>query len=824
MSLLYHELDLDQVIDIEYNETPTAEIVPLNEVGATGSLASGELFYNPPANLSDSNTIYVSQTSGSDNNPGTQSQPVKTLSKAQTLCNAPKTNIMIMDSATYNESVVFQGYVTSLYAAKGKKPTIIPKVNQVTNFTNVVPETLNTTISRGFFAIPYINDTVLVITQKVETPCKTLYAKTITKTGNIDINKTLIFANQTNASPRYIAYNQTSKRLMILQDFNEIMSSDGKLWAKLFYEDLSGATGEVLLLDYSSCIIILHGLYALSNGNFVIVWSEYNGTYGTKRFMVISPTMQLVAQRTLTTQNGSADILCHEYDNYLYFYTYITGDTAVRIYKYTLNCDYVSTIIQSSTQYYAVGSAFKFIPCADRRYVISTHINNNILYIVKYDILTGDVITTYQLESATTSIVTHGHFKLQDDLNLIGYTKTDNSTIVLGYIIVDDDVVPMCNKIILKNGTETWSELCGAGFSDGSYLLSYIRAIEQNAYYRIYKYDSLALNATIPATIGGCVIQHNNKPSMRILLKIENDLNVQYCTFSGENTNSQVTAISGSGNLTANNTLFTTNKGCNVTGSITTNYCQYINSYADYALVATNAIIINHCDFVMCYGAAKAPTVNIKNSIIYRPAAKQFEATTYNYSYSLDTATPLPNEQNVIHSSPGYINDGIVNPALRDLNLRMRILGYLYDSDAAYIADDGYHAGSLLVTYGGVGFSYNRARFEKDRWGIKREIDVVGEVKLEKKDGSDATYKDALKEVITIKWRAMTLDDFEKLLDIVKNPKSRVRVYFNPISRPNEYMTYRIVYSKLPASVDDSIYLSSRYVKDVSLTLSRGLS
>lgn len=822
---LFRNFDIDNYIDIEYDEQPTATIIPLNEVGATGSLTSGELFYTPPA-LNNTNTIYVAQ-SGDPGNDGTYEHPVPTLALAQSLCTSQKQNIMILDSETYNESVTFTGYVTSLWAAKGQKPTIIPKITSIENETAIVsPTTLISGVSAGnnSCAIPFVNNTALILAAKDESPSKTLYAQSVTQTGQVDIPlTTLTFSNA--VSPTYSAYSPVSHTLLIITQLNQASTNyTGYVWVKAFDEGLNAKTAETLLLQSSTNSIYILDTYALSNGNFAIQWYYYNGSSYTNKYLtVITPTLQHVKTVTISTEVGYPYGFIYEHDNHIYTYISVT---TTKIVKYTLDGEYVETISFQTPIYLPdpSPSTNHVQSCSDTRYAIYVSVTNKNLYLCKIDITTGNLIyVTNSLDSGNlaTGIFDPRIQKLKDGLNLVIWRGLIDTTYTLKYVIINDNVTLMNNVTTLYSSTTQYVSGDVVGFDNGNYCLSYVNPTAKTCIYTIRNYDAKSFNVTIPATMGGLTLQHPGGSTLRSLVKVSSNLTANFCTFAKAE-GSTAAAITGTGTVTLNNCLITT-QGASAT-TIVANYCQLIGVYTKYALIATNSIHANHCDFVSCYGAASAPTVIITNSIVYRPAAAQLSATTYTYTNNCDTATPLAGEQYCVHSNPLYINDGIINPALQDLNLRMRILGYITDSDAAGIASDGYNAGSLLVTYDNVGFSYKKARLEKDRWGIKREIDIVGEVKLEKKDGSDATYKDALKEVVTIKWRAMTLDDFEKILDIIKAPKSRVRVYFNPITRPTEYYTYTIVYGKTPASVDDSIYFSSRYVKDVSLVLTRGIA
>lgn len=817
MVTLFRNYDTDQYIDIEYNEQTTATIVPLNEVGATGSMASGELFYSPPADLSDSNTVYISQLTGNDSNPGTSGEPVQTLTQAQTLCTTGKTNIMILDSETYNESVAFTGYVTSLYAAKGQTPVIIPKMVNIENERTIISDTLNNSGVNGFKTISYINDTVLIITKSNDTLSKKLYVKTRNKNGVVELDQTLTF-NDIVIDDK-VVYNPISHRVLVPTFLNVYETGGiytGRLSVKLFNEDFTATTSETPLVNYSDRNVQVPCVKELSNGHFVVIWfGDRGGTYLQKYMVILSPTLEVIANVSISSSSDYPFIYIQEHNNYLYVIYY--SSSLQNIYKYTLSGGYVDTISMSAP--YALSGLG--IPGESSRYAIVCLRNGTTaIYLSRLDLETGQFSGTIQLD---TSAAYNSIRKLQDGLNAVCWRT---STYYSKYLIFDNNLNYMGNGIkSVSTGSSTYTNDI-AGYSDGSYLYGYSVYPAYTSYYSIRAYDAISLTVNQPATIGGCVIRHGGETTISTLLKINNNVTLQYCTIDKSIlvTSKPIYAITGTGNVTLNSCLVATDGGCNITGSISAQYCQFINIYNNYALKATSSINVNHCDFVNCYGAAQAPTVNITNSIIYRPAAKQLDATTYTYTNSVDTVAPLAGEQYVVHSTPAYINDGVVTPSLRDLNLRMRILGYPYDSDAAYIATDGYHAGSLLVSYSNVGFSYDRVRLPKDRWGIKREIDIVGEVKLEKKDGSDSTYKDALKEVITIKWRAMTIEDFEKLLDIIAKPNSRVRVYFNPMTHPDEYISYTVVYSKLPASVDDSIYFSSRYVKDVSLTLTRGLT
>jgi len=469
-----------------------------------------------------------------------------------------------------------------------------------------------------------------------------------------------------------------------------------------------------------------------------------------------------------------------------------------------------------SSGYAVVG----LVPTSNPRYYIGLCYTSKIT-LGKYDITTGQRIA-YNSTDINWYLYGSALYRLSSGFIAVTYNVSVSGKYDNYVMMVDEDLNILTTPAQIFTQSTAYTTSLVYGFNDGKYIV-YFRYTDY--YFTIRKCSNSGIKVTTTGSINGCTIQQLDPIITDALINITANLTLNYCTLESPYGISSVQCygVMGTGNVDLNGVKMVTAGGVNVTGDVTANYCQFVNVIDNYALKATGTISVNHCDFVNCYGAAKAATVNIINSIIYRPAIKQLDATTYTYSYSLDTTTPVAGEQHVIHSTPAYINDGLVNPNLMNLNLRMRILGYAYDSDAAGIASDGNNAGSLLVEYDNVSFIYDKVRLPKDRWGIKRSIEPVGEVKFEKLDGSMSSYKDALKEVITIEWRAMTLDDFEQLLNILKTDKSTVRVYFNPITNPNSYYDYTILYGNVNGSVKNSILLSSKYVSDVSITLTRGL-
>ena len=84
----------------DFSDAGMPRAVPKNAVGATDSMTLRSLGYTP----TDANSIFVAKTGNDDTGTGTQANPVASINKAITICDADHQKVVILDSETYTEN------------------------------------------------------------------------------------------------------------------------------------------------------------------------------------------------------------------------------------------------------------------------------------------------------------------------------------------------------------------------------------------------------------------------------------------------------------------------------------------------------------------------------------------------------------------------------------------------------------------------------------------------------------------------------------------------------------------------------------------------
>jgi len=128
-----------------------------NAVGATDSTSLRTLDYTPD----DMDSIFVSKLTGNDSTGiGTQANPVASINKAITLCDAQHQKVVILDSETYEEEgFEFTGNVKGLYAAIGKMPVYKPVWEEsLRDSAEVVPSTIFSNNQASSLSVALLNN------------------------------------------------------------------------------------------------------------------------------------------------------------------------------------------------------------------------------------------------------------------------------------------------------------------------------------------------------------------------------------------------------------------------------------------------------------------------------------------------------------------------------------------------------------------------------------------------------------------------------------------------------------------------------------------
>ena len=191
----------------------------------------------------------------------------------------------------------------------------------------------------------------------------------------------------------------------------------------------------------------------------------------------------------------------------------------------------------------------------------------------------------------------------------------------------------------------------------------------------------------------------------------------------------------------------------------------------------------------------------IKNSIIHSVDTPITADNPLIISNSVITGAIGDNiiREKLILTNPHYINEGFINPADIDLNLRTISGGFSITSPAVGLADDGSNAGSIK-SYESAALNFQlwtEVYIKKDIEGISIEKNPVNPVLNIAKDGTVYSNVEAFIERVTLNWMDIDREDYDKLEDILLTKNPLIRVYPDPISDPTKYFTYRLEYQPL---------------------------
>lgn len=812
----------DKVLKFEYNPVNDKEIQQDNEVGATGSTTTSTGFYEIDYIPTDFNTIYVS-TGGSDiTGDGTYANPVKTLDKAELLCVANNIhNVIILDSETYEFDGTTEDGIQKVYAQKGETPTITPKLGAVSEIDEIVGLTKHPTYQSVSLGLRTLNNgNVLINGSPYPVSFGSIYLETRNPTGGVAQSITGVTISE---------YAQTSGNSAVTPSGHIFIpywnANSSRPWATIRKSDFSEEVEPQLYFDAAAAP---NNAYALSNNNVVVLCA----TASNNIYMMISDgkTLEPITSSAVLVKSSAANsaaFVAEGDDGNIYIFY----DNEIK--KYTINGEYLTTTIISFGKIRAATKLFN----GNLSLIVEDDLKiYNMIYNPKTDeeIYLGDYIDSvgygfYFGECGSRMVTT------RDGNAVVSYiyrqAASPSSDFEARYFVLDQDGnLILSPQIIAAN----MSICICAKYNNNNVFIMCKNQTDHYFYYTIVNFSINGIKILTESELHGITLTTNNKYSAQNVIYISDNLKLKWCTINNSETPYYwivTKSIGGIGNVETYNTLYeNVDAGIHITGDLISENCQYVSCNKGNSHELTNTTgatrIVNN-DFAHNYGGTRLINNSgneiIKNNIYYRSGDAINADTPVVYSHSINTGTAVgvSSTGDIYNVNPLYINDGLFNQSLRNLNLKNRILGYVTDSLAIGLADDGGNAGSLKVSYIGEGETWTEAIVDKDLYGIEVEYSPIGSVKTERKDGSVSSYKDALSEIVTIKWRAISNADYEKIYNMVLSNNTRVRIYFDPISEPTIYDEYTLVYDKLSGSPGDVVKFSRTGKTKVELVFQR---
>ncbi len=817
--LAYHN---DNIIKFGYNPVLNSSLVPLNAVGATLSASLRSLDYTP----SDANTIYVSKLTGNDDNAGTSALKVATLARAAIRCIAAAIHdVMICDSEIYEEWMeVTAGGIHNVHTQLGCKPMIMPAFNKdwYSISSMITEKDLSATVRFGnpycMYSVSLLNGNTVFIW--VQQDGAGISFEIRDKDGTIVKSAAEIHATNTDIA---CAIPLSNGNWCVLTKPSSYINVTAQVFSS------SGVSVVNTTLDTAGLSVSSVFLLELSNGNLVCVFRT--GTTGYFK-MYDASFSEILTSSTMSNLSSHHACIMYDKTKWARFYSLTNPRNS-----YFAIHDSTGGVL--STNQFETGNAITvydmiylhngrvlIIYCKDGdSYVLWARLfnENGSAFGGEYRV-SNDPYTGYGISHVSRCIQLPDH-------NIYIHYQTTNCT----WTILNCDLSDR-----IKSNTNY-------GYDPGQYEFTCINLLSEGnifvfrstgsgqrklAKYGDFSYPGIKLSTT--SKLHGIKISSGNIIGMKNLIEGANALEMKWCTIEDSispHPSIKIRAVNITGSLVFHNSILKNiDEGIHAaSNTVDVKDSQFVRVLADYGLTVTGAgagISVNHCDFARSNGGLKLVGNNgsevIKNSIFYMMGLFSIHTeTAVPYHYSINTS-PVHNAiagTSIIAGNPHYINDGSITLDDLNLNLRTKFLGYLFNSPALALADDGGNAGSLEVDYGDVSQTWTYITIDKGTINVK--YNPVGEVKTEYRDGSVGTCRDAFTEVLEITWDAIRNADFASILQMYFCEKSTIRVYPDPVTNPNGYNTYSLVYNSLAASPKKVNRLSRSGVQGVVLQFER---
>lgn len=759
---------------------------------------------------SNSNSIFVKKTGSDTTGDGTMENPVLTIEKAITLCDASHQKVGIMDNGKYIEKAfTFVGNFLMLFAMVGCCPEIsIDSTNRVPDITVAEGEAvcMSSTYGQEFSSLKLPNGTIFMVgTYGSNNP--------ITYTV-LDTDGTTILIPLTSISPvvngsgRVVACITKEGNILIFFFHNVSDSFSYMILSSLDFSVIKTVTQ----IYYTTSSTSLHsGVVTTSSGKVLFIY--YSGSGNTMLYRVLNTTdYSLSSQSTLTSAVynkfrwprlillDSGDILV------LANYTQASSDPQSVIYHIIKDTDPVfylenpTGVILATTAAY--GDVYSVGACdmADGRIFLCFSFGIGPAYSSRYMILNSD------LSIALDKTILH---PLSQNCTYFQAELLDNGNIFVKYLNYSLGSTSLPRRLILSAGADSIilqinTSIIGCRLS--CYSTPYLRKfIQSTSSPIVLKYVSLFDIFTESGTILPYVIQAGAAfTSDRLSIRsASRGIFIESNIYSM--TNSQITGI-------------------------TDDYAIHIKGTA----AALGDIILDQLDIFNNYGGVYAEDWGgtneiIRNSIFYLNGAYDVfsddNQITVGYSIMTGAVNSLVAKQNCLAKNPLYINEGAYNPDDLDLNIKMRILGYKADSPAYQLADatPDRNAGSLNVIYVGAMDTWSTIFLPKPVNGFNVGYRLIGADTLEKLEGADSKVDAILEEVQSEYADGLEWENFQKILTLFSVKKSLVKLFPDPVTYPDFHNEYMIDWEKckLPGS-GGHIKFDQRGVKGVILAFIRG--
>lgn len=790
--------DFLQGIYAETSETPYLSLRPLS--------------FTP----SNSNSIFV-KLDGDDDNDGTIENPVLTIKRAKELVDATHQNVIVLDSETY-EVFGFRliDNFAGLYAAEGESPTFVMKEGG--DYSN--PQDI-------------LNKTLFVDYSTLPNTCKLANGNIVfCYTNSGDLNYKIIDSNNTTILSETLIFSYAVRSFC--QQLNNgnivFVYVDGSPQTGIYMTIWDQSGNQVLAptqvhpiatgMDYTLQIDVF------ANDDVAISW------YDTTTFRTYVCIYSVAGAQVLAPMDATGrdyyriDITALHNDNLALVYA--GGDGYWRIINKS-GVDVLSEVLIYNTYMYNP--------------LILQNVYNDI--VIGWNDAEGDdtiKFTTYKIDGTQilSPTIISGSIFVNSFYEMVELSNTDilfgwsSDSAYLGYYSIfdingDEQVSAVLfenDDIINLNIIHHYSTYIHLAWRDrfGGDTYPYHKVIDI--------YDKQGVSVDVSSNIKGIIFEPLTS-DFKQMIKAESALTIEHCEIKDViNDDNDAVAILSTNDLTISNcNIHDNDAGINaVDDNVDIKDSQfYRNNYNNAIEIdgSGSSVIIEHNTIVNNYRGVQLLNNDsnevVKNNIIHDNDLAGIEAdTSLNILYCVytDTNINIIESTGCLKANPLFIDEGLLIPADIDLHIRVRILGYLVDSPALLLSDDNRNCGCFDIKYIGDNTSWDEFTIGKPILGISSYIESTNESKVVKIDGTIETLREGATEYLALKFESISNADFDNLKELWKDASSKCRIYLDPITCPNAFDIYKLIYNKINQT-PKHFKLARSGVQDVELVFGK---
>jgi len=385
------------------------------------------------------------------------------------------------------------------------------------------------------------------------------------------------------------------------------------------------------------------------------------------------------------------------------------------------------------------------------------------------------------------------------------FSASDGSRLANETVHTYSTILNITGIKFIKDVNGTKGEAYYIGYSGNDYY--YLK-------YTNYLYDGIIITKNIE--FNGVKIT-GSEYNLKYLLRGSGDITFKYCDVQAKkeglyDANKIIASIIGGVSI-YNSKIYYSDEGitCTKANNIICEYSVFYYVMYNYVLklssINTKTITINKCTFFNNYGGINIDTAlisgKVKNSIFHNQSA--YDVYIINNTGAVDVSYccytgNMSGVNSILNSrtlNPLFVDEGVYNINNVDLHLKSVYGGYPVNSPAIGIADDIGDAGAYIASY--IITEQTRDEIYLPKPLIQITYQPVNAIQTVSRTGKIFTKRDGLQKVYILTWKSMLIDDYNKLLDVIKCGKNSIYLYPDPISS-NDFINCTLVFENLSGS------------------------